>query len=68
MMGEKAAMACTEAVETEIGMHYNDQLRTLLSMVREGELGLDELPEGERSELVQLMETIKEFRDDELEQ
>ena len=24
LMGKKAAMACTEAVETEIGTHYND--------------------------------------------
>ena len=24
MMGREAAMACTEAVETEIGEHYNE--------------------------------------------
>ena len=28
-MGEKAAMACTVAVEEVITEHYNDQLRTL---------------------------------------
>lgn len=26
-------MACTEAVETEIGSHYNDQIRQLLSII-----------------------------------
>lgn len=30
MMGEKAAMACTVAVETVIIEHYNDQLRQLM--------------------------------------
>lgn len=29
LMGKEAAMACTEAVETVIGNHYNDQLREL---------------------------------------
>lgn len=29
LMGKEAAMACTEAVETVIGEHYNDQLREL---------------------------------------
>ncbi len=33
VMGREAAMACTEAVETEIGAHYNGQIRTLLEMV-----------------------------------
>lgn len=27
VMGREAAMACTEAVETEIGHHYNGQVR-----------------------------------------
>ncbi|KAJ4295433.1 ubiquinone biosynthesis monooxygenase Coq7 [Kalmusia sp. IMI 367209] len=30
VMGREAAMACTEAVETEIGTHYNEQVRVLL--------------------------------------
>lgn len=30
MMGEKAAMACTVAVETVIVEHYNDQLRQIM--------------------------------------
>ncbi len=29
MLGKKAAMACTVAVEEVITEHYNDQLRTL---------------------------------------
>ena len=29
LMGREAAMACTVAVETTVGEHYNDQLRTL---------------------------------------
>jgi ubiquinone biosynthesis monooxygenase Coq7 len=31
-MGKEAAMACTEAVETVIGDHYNDQLRKLVQI------------------------------------
>lgn len=30
LLGEKAAMACTVAVETVIVEHYNDQLRQLM--------------------------------------
>ncbi|KAL6254863.1 hypothetical protein P5V15_014202 [Pogonomyrmex californicus] len=53
LMGEKAAMACTVAVETVIVEHYNDQLRTLM----------------ENSEKVdeEILETIKKFRDEEQE-
>lgn len=32
--GREAAMACTEAVETEIGEHYNGQVRVALEMLR----------------------------------
>ncbi|KAK9888741.1 hypothetical protein WA026_000968 [Henosepilachna vigintioctopunctata] len=52
LMGEKAAMACTVAVETVIVDHYNDQIRSLL----------DE-PEKNKD----LLETIKTFRDEEQE-
>ncbi|KAL3280989.1 hypothetical protein HHI36_004214 [Cryptolaemus montrouzieri] len=52
LMGEKAAMACTVAVETVIVEHYNDQIRTLLSD-----------PEGNKD----LLETIQKFRDEEQE-
>ncbi|CAE7940572.1 COQ7, partial [Symbiodinium sp. KB8] len=31
LLGKEAAMACTVAVETVIGEHYNDQIRELLS-------------------------------------
>ena len=68
LMGEKAAMACTEAVETEIGTHYNDQVRVLLEMLRDLELK-DSMKRGEGDgELKGLLETIRKFRDDELEQ
>lgn len=62
LLGEKAAMACTEAVETEIGGHYNDQIRGLLDMLKDDK---DLLKSGELKELI---DTIREFRDDELEQ
>ena len=65
-MGEKAAMACTEAVETEIGAHYNDQLRVLLQMLKEGGDG-SSLQLDKESELGKLVDTVRQFRDDELE-
>ncbi|KAL9012033.1 MAG: hypothetical protein Q9173_003170, partial [Seirophora scorigena] len=37
MLGREAAMACTEAVETEIGGHYNGQVRVLLEWMRDME-------------------------------
>ncbi|XP_076250182.1 ubiquinone biosynthesis protein COQ7, mitochondrial [Rhynchophorus ferrugineus] len=52
LLGEKAAMACTVAVETVIVEHYNDQLRTLLQD-----------PETNK----ELMEVITKFRDEEQE-
>ncbi|XP_026463239.1 5-demethoxyubiquinone hydroxylase, mitochondrial [Ctenocephalides felis] len=52
LLGEKAAMACTVAVETVIVDHYNDQLRTLM-----------EDPETNE----ELLKTIKKFRDEEQE-
>lgn len=61
LLGPKAAMACTEAVETEIGGHYNSQLRVLLDMCKDS-------PELLRNgELKELVDTIRKFRDDELE-
>lgn len=50
-MGEKAAMACTIAVEETIGAHYNDQLQ--------------QLEDAEAHESLQT--TIRQFRDEELE-
>ncbi|PHH65558.1 hypothetical protein CDD81_1993 [Ophiocordyceps australis] len=59
MMGREAAMACTEAVETEIGSHYNAQIRTLLEFEQDGtDLGPD---------LQELIGTLRRIRDEELE-
>lgn len=52
LMGQKAAMACTVAVETVIVEHYNDQLRELMDD-----------PKADK----ELLETIKKFRDEEQE-
>ncbi|KAI8035263.1 hypothetical protein M5D96_011920 [Drosophila gunungcola] len=52
LMGEKAAMACTVAVETVIVEHYNDQLRQIM-----------EAPNPDK----ELLETITKFRDEEQE-
>jgi len=54
LLGKKAAMACTVAVEEVIGEHYNDQIRTLLSS-------------KEFEDEDELRETFKTFRDEELE-
>ncbi|KAI1311541.1 hypothetical protein EDD11_003457 [Mortierella claussenii] len=53
LMGKEAAMACTEAVETVIGGHYNDQLRELLKI--------------DHPDIDELRKVVKQFRDDELE-
>ncbi|CAN6674135.1 5-demethoxyubiquinone hydroxylase, mitochondrial [Trichomonascus vanleenenianus] len=58
LMGKEAAMACTEAVETVIGGHYNSQLRWLHQNFPENTPG---------EEMTELKHTIKQFRDDELE-
>jgi len=55
LMGKEAAMACTEAVETAIGEHYNDQLKDLQSF-----------PQDHPS-IALLRQVIEEFRDEELE-
>ncbi|OLN85626.1 5-demethoxyubiquinone hydroxylase, mitochondrial [Colletotrichum chlorophyti] len=63
VMGREAAMACTEAVETEIGDHYNNQIRTLLEMVSEWEAdGYEVGPE-----FTELIKTLRRIRDEELE-
>jgi len=54
LMGKEAAMACTEAVETVIGEHYDDQLRDF-----------DRLPSHPSIDL--LKGVVRELRDDELE-
>ncbi|KTW28925.1 hypothetical protein T552_01553 [Pneumocystis carinii B80] len=55
LLGTKTAMACTEAVETVIGEHYNDQLRETMCL------------KGYSEEIDELREKIKKFRDEELE-
>ena len=56
--------ACTEAVETVIGGHYNDQLRCLNNQFELAKTGGGE---GQSQELKSLIATIKQFRDEELE-
>lgn len=63
MMGKEAAMACTEAVETEIGNHYNSQVRELFKWMTE----LKERGEELDPELAILIEDVKRIRDEELE-
>lgn len=62
-MGREAAMACTEAVETEIGTHYNEQVVKLLEMADEMAARGEELG----PELTELLETTRRIRDEELE-
>ncbi len=62
-MGREAAMACTEAVETEIGGHYNGQIRELLEMTAAWEAeGYEVGPE-----IANLIQTLRRIRDEELE-
>ncbi|SPN97464.1 related to ubiquinone biosynthesis protein CAT5 [Cephalotrichum gorgonifer] len=63
MMGREAAMACTEAVETEIGDHYNGQIRTLLEIISGWEAEGYEVGE----EFRELLGTLRRIRDEELE-
>lgn len=63
VMGREAAMACTEAVETEIGGHYNNQIRVLLEMVTGWEAEGYEVGD----EIRQLVSTLRRIRDEELE-
>jgi ubiquinone biosynthesis monooxygenase Coq7 len=63
VMGREAAMACTEAVETEIGGHYNGQIRRLIEMVTEWEEEGYEVSE----EFRELIATLRRIRDEELE-
>ncbi|KAG2734293.1 hypothetical protein G9P44_002299 [Scheffersomyces stipitis] len=77
LISKEAAMACTVAVETVIGGHYNEQLRVLMNQYNvpvydksTGEqLSGDEInTDIEISpEISSLKDTISEFRDEELE-
>lgn len=62
LMGRHAAMACTEAVETVIGEHYDDQIREL-----EPHLKATASTDPRAHETLHLMkQVLEEFRDDEL--
>lgn len=56
LLGKEGAMACTVAVETVIGEHYDNQIRALLADGRNGS-----------TEHKDLIETLQKFRDEELE-
>lgn len=64
LISPEAAMACTEAVETVIGGHYNEQIRCLTNGFN---LKREDGTIGRPKEIEDLIATIKEFRDDELE-
>ncbi|ODV81670.1 ubiquinone biosynthesis protein COQ7 [Suhomyces tanzawaensis NRRL Y-17324] len=77
LISKEAAMACTVAVETVIGGHYNQQLRVLMNQynipIYDKETGR-KLTEKEINrhietspELALLKDTISTFRDEELE-
>jgi ubiquinone biosynthesis monooxygenase Coq7 len=63
VMGREAAMACTEAVETEIGTHYNEQVGVLLDWVRKCEARGESLG----PELEGMVGELRRIRDEELE-
>ncbi|KAF0037789.1 hypothetical protein F2P81_010663 [Scophthalmus maximus] len=53
LLGKEGAMACTVAVEESISEHYNSQIRALM--------------EKDPERYIELLNVIKEFRDDEME-
>ncbi|KAL1984695.1 hypothetical protein VTN96DRAFT_8821 [Rasamsonia emersonii] len=63
IMGREAAMACTEAVETEIGSHYNEQVAEILRWMEEAEQRGEEVDD----ELKDLVALLRKTRDEELE-
>lgn len=63
VMGRETAMACTEAIETEIGNHYNSQVRELLRLASD----LKEQGQELGPELETLITVIRRIRDEELE-
>ncbi|KKY18755.1 putative ubiquinone biosynthesis protein [Phaeomoniella chlamydospora] len=63
MMGQEAAMACTEAVETAIGDHYNEQVRELFKWMQDMRARGEDID----PEIVTLIDILKRIRDEELE-
>lgn len=71
LLGKEAAMACTEAVETVIGEHYDEYVGEYLTKISTDHVSsqlkeMAELPQDHAS-VPLLQEIIREFRDDELE-
>jgi len=64
LISPEAGMACTEAVETVIGNHYNEQLRCLANQFN---ISKTDGSKDEPQEIKKLTDIIKEFRDQELE-
>ncbi|KAI9727795.1 MAG: hypothetical protein M1834_007942 [Cirrosporium novae-zelandiae] len=62
-LGREAAMACTEAVETTIGEHYNGQVRNLLAIMKD----IEDKGEDVGEEFRQLLKDLKRIRDEEVE-
>ena len=56
-------MACTEAVETEIGTHYNEQVTTITGWIKEAEQRGEEVD----AEITELLALLRKTRDEELE-
>lgn len=71
LVSKEAAMACTEAVETVIGGHYNEQLRVLNNQYEQPVIESNSNNTSETAkvpdEVQHLISKIKEFRDQELE-
>jgi ubiquinone biosynthesis monooxygenase Coq7 len=63
MMGKEAAMACTEAVEMEIGAHYNKQVQEVIKMIQ----GWEQEGYEVGPEILELLQTTRRIRDEELE-
>lgn len=62
-LGREAAMACTEAVETAIGDHYNEQVLTISEWIKDAEDRGEEVDE----EFKDYVQTLRRIRDEELE-
>ena len=63
LLGSRAAMACTVAVEEVITEHYNDQLRTLSS--DDWKQSSEHWDEAQQNEMKELRALIRKNRDDE---
>ncbi|QKD57156.2 ubiquinone biosynthesis protein COQ7-domain-containing protein [Fusarium oxysporum Fo47] len=63
MMGKEVAMACTEAVEKEIGTHYNEQVQEVIKIIQ----GWEEEGYEAGPEILELLQTLRRIRDEELE-